>query len=681
MAKKIRRNIGIIAHIDAGKTTLSERFLFYTGREYRMGEVHEGTAKMDWLEEEQERGITITSAATSFDWKDARITLIDTPGHVDFTAEVERSLRVLDGAIGVFSGVEGVEAQSETVWRQADRYEVPRLAFVNKLDRIGADYHRVLEEVAERLSCRTLPMVLPIGKEGDFEGVVDLVRMVELRYPEEALGAEVMESEIDPDRLEEAELWRNDLIERVAEEDDDVMALFLEGEPVDNELLVAAIRRGTLARKWVPMFGGSAFRNKGVQLVLDGVVAYLPAPEDITTIRAIRAKDETEIEIPAESAGALAALIFKLQVDAHGELCFIRVYAGKLKKAATCLNPRTGKKERFGSIYRMHSNQRESIDEAVAGDIVAVTGLRFSGSGDTLADPSRAVFLEAASFPETVISVAIEPANAAERDKLLGHLERLTREDPTFKFEINNETGQILMAGMGELHLEVIGNRLARDFKVNAKIGKPRVSYRQTIEGAERRRCRVERALGGKDHLGEIELELSHDPESAGFEIEWEDAGELPKALHPKIEETLGDSLAAGGSLGFPYIQVRVKVVVPEYTPQTTEVGLNLAIRQALNEIEEAANAQLLEPVMRFQISTPEEYFGAINQDLIRRRALIEDVDSVGDLRRFTGRVPLAEVFGYTTDLRSASQGRAAMSLEPIGYDIAPEEVAARFRF
>ncbi|MCA8962814.1 MAG: elongation factor G, partial [Planctomycetes bacterium] len=531
------RNIGIIAHIDAGKTTVSERFLYYSGKEYRMGEVHEGNARMDWQPEEQERGITITSAATSFKWGDATINLIDTPGHVDFTAEVERSLRVLDGAVGVFCGVGGVQAQSETVWRQANRYHVPRLAFVNKLDRVGADYFRVVEEIADQLHCRTVSLCVPIGAEGDFEGIIDLVRLVELRFDEESLGAKVIESPIADERREIADLYRSELIERLADVDDNVMNAYLEGRDIDEPTIRAAIRKGTLAQAFVPVLGGAAFRNKGVQPLLDAVVAYLPTPDDIPTVDGIQPKTEKKIVRKTSSSEPFCALVFKVQVDQHGELYYLRVYSGVLEKGQQVINPRNDKKERLSNLYHMHSNAKEPIDRTAAGDIIAATGLRFSGTGDTICDPKGLILLERPSFPDTVISMAVEPKSSADRDRLYDQLTRLTKEDPTFRLSTDEETGQFIMAGMGELHLEVIRNRLIRDFKVEANIGKPRVSYRQTFAKAARARVRVEHSLGGKDHVGEVELVITPDSSIPGVEVEWGDADTLSKAWRPGIED------------------------------------------------------------------------------------------------------------------------------------------------
>lgn len=676
----VRRNIGIIAHIDAGKTTVSERFLFYSGREYRMGEVHDGNAKMDWLPEEQERGITITSAATTFQWGNATINLIDTPGHVDFTAEVERSLRVLDGAVGVFCGVGGVEAQSETVWRQADRYDVPRLAFVNKLDRVGSDFFRVVEEIAKRLRCTTVPLVIPMGAESTFRGVIDLVRRVELTFPEDKLGAEVVESTLSDEFAEEAELYRSELIERAAEVDDELMARYLEGDEIPQELLVRAIRKGTIERRFVPVLCGAAFRNKGIQPLLDAVVAYLPAPEDRPIVAGVDPKTEKRVTRKTGEKEPLACLLFKVQVDQHGELAYLRIYTGVLEKGSQYVNPRVDKKERIGNLFHMHSSQREAADRATAGDIVAVTGLRFSGTGDTICDPKHPILLERPIFPDTVISMAIEPKSSADRDRLFEQLSRLTKEDPTFTLTVDEDTGQFIMAGMGELHLEVIRNRLIRDFKVDANIGKPRVSYRQALKREVTKTARIATTIGGKEHAGAVELHAIPKPEIPGVEVVWAKPGDLPKVLQPGVIENVQGSTYSGTQLHFPFGQLRIEVSIPEYTPQTTDVGLALAVREAFHEIEAAAGTVLLEPVMKFQITTPEEYFGSINQDLVRRRAVIDDVDTLSGLRRLRGTVPLSEVFGYTTNLRSISQGRAAMSLEPIGFAPAPEEVAGKFR-
>lgn len=680
------RNIGIIAHIDAGKTTVSERFLYYSGKEYRMGEVHEGSAHMDWLVEEQERGITITSAATSFRWGDTVLNLIDTPGHVDFTAEVERALRVLDGAVGVFCGVAGVQAQSETVWRQADRYNVPRIAFINKLDRVGADFFRVVENVSESFSVEALPLNIPVGTESEFRAVVDLVTMKQYSFDEESLGATVVESEIDEDQQELAELWRGELLDRVSDHDDAVMEIHMEGEEVPEELLRSAIRSGTLARRWVPVLGGSALSNKGIQPLMDAVNHYLPDPGDVSSLEGQDPKSGNAVKIPCGEKDPFCALIFKVQIDTHGELLYMRVYSGELEKGKTAFNPRTGKRERVNSIHRMHANSRENLDKAVAGDIVAITGPRFSGTGDTLCDAKKQVLLEEPVFPETVISMAIEPRSGQDRDRLQEILGRIEREDPTFRTEMNEETGQFVMSGMGELHLEVIRNRLERDFKVNANIGQPRVAYRQMVAREGSSHVKIERQLGGKDQFGEVKVCLVPlEPAQPDEELEpvtWE--GGVPP-IAPEwvqaVRDTVESCLSGGGSLGFPFIQVQARIQLPPVTPETTEAGLAVAAREAFDEAHEKAGDLLLEPLMQFQVSTPEEYFGSIHQDLVRRRAQIEDVDLQHDIRKITGKVPLAEVFGYTTGLRSLSQGRAGFSMEPVGFASAPPEVAERFRF
>lgn len=678
------RNIGIIAHIDAGKTTVSERFLYYSGKEYRMGEVHDGSAHMDWLVEEQERGITITSAATTFEWLDTMVNLIDTPGHVDFTAEVERSLRVLDGAVGVFCGVAGVQAQSETVWRQANHYQVPRVVFINKLDRVGADYFRVVNTITEELKCTLLPLNIPVGIESDFRGVVDLISMRQLAFDEESLGADVLDSDIDDEMMETAELWRGDLIDRVADHDEEVMEKVIEGEEVTEELLRRAIRRGTLERFWIPVLGGSALGNKGIQPLLDAVIHYLPAPDDVETIVGRDPKSGNTVEVSCGVDAPFCGLLFKIQIDPHGELLYMRVYSGSIEKGKTALNPRTGKRERFNSMYRMHANSRENLKVAVAGDIVAMIGPRFSGTGDTFCDAKNQVLLEEPVFPETVISMAVEPRSSNDRDKLQEVLNRIAREDPTFRIEINPETGQFVMSGMGELHLEVIRNRLERDFKVNANIGKPRVAYRQMVVREGSASVRLERQMGGKDHFGEVRITLAptaSEQDSAAV-VEWEEG---PPAIAPEwrsaIEEAVHSCLSGGGDLGFPFIRVQVRIQLPPVTPETTEMGLMVAARDAFQGAHKKAGDLLLEPLMAFEVTTPEEYFGAVHQDLVRRRAQIENVDLVQELRKIAGKVPLAEVFGYTTSLRSLSQGRAGVSLEPVGFSEAPEEVAERFRY
>lgn len=679
------RNIGIIAHIDAGKTTVSERFLYYSGKEYRMGEVHDGSAHMDWLVEEQERGITITSAATTFEWQKTVVNLIDTPGHVDFTAEVERSLRVLDGAVGVFCGVAGVQAQSETVWRQANHYQVPRIAFINKLDRVGADYFRVADNIADALNCKTLPLNIPVGAESDFRGVVDLISMKQLTFDEESLGAEVDEADIDEEMKETAELWRGDLLERIADYDEVVMEKVLEGEEVSEDLLREAIRRGTLAQYWVPVLGGTALGNKGIQPLLDAVVHYLPSPVDVETITGRDPKTGNPVEVKCGEDEPFRGLLFKIQIDPHGELLYLRVYSGSLEKGKTAMNPRTGKRERINSMFRMHANSRENVPVAVAGDIVATTGPRFSGTGDTLCDAKHPVLLEEPVFPETVISMAVEPKSSSDREKLQEVLNRIAREDPTFRIEVNPETGQFVMSGMGELHLEVIRNRLERDFKVNANIGKPRVAYRQMVVREGSAKVRVERQMGGKDHFGEVQITLTPTPteaEEEGSGIDWADGvPAIPPEWRQALEDTVHSCLMGGGELGFPFIRVQTEIQLPPVTPETTEMGLTVAARDAFQEAHKLAGDLLLEPLMAFQVTTPEDYFGAVHQDLVRRRAQIENVDLVQDLRKIVGRVPLAEVFGYTTALRSLSQGRAGVSLEPIGFSEAPEEVAERFRY
>ena len=678
------RNIGIIAHIDAGKTTVSERFLYYSGKEYRMGEVHDGSAHMDWLVEEQERGITITSAATTFEWLDTMVNLIDTPGHVDFTAEVERSLRVLDGAVGVFCGVAGVQAQSETVWRQANHYQVPRIAFINKLDRVGADYFRVVDTIAEDLRCRTLPLNIPVGTESGFRGVIDLISMRQFTFDEESLGADVIETDIEDDLKETADLWRGDLLERIADHDEEVMEQVLEGKEVSEDLLRQAIRRGTLERYWVPVLGGSALGNKGIQPLLDAVIHYLPSPSDVETISGRDPKSGDPVQVQCGEDAPFSGLLFKIQIDSHGELLYMRVYSGSLEKGKTAMNPRTGKRERINSMYRMHANSRENLQVAVAGDIVATTGPRFSNTGDTLCDAKNQVLLEEPVFPETVISMAVEPRSSGDREKLQEVLNRIEREDPTFRIEVNRETGQFVMSGMGELHLEVIRNRLERDFKVNANIGKPRVAYRQMVVREGSASVRLERQMGGKDHFGEVQITLAptkSDEEGVSV-VQWEGG---PPAIPPEwrqaLEDTVNSCLTGGGELGFPFIRVQARIQLPPVSPLTTEMGLIVAASDAFQRAHKKAGDLLLEPLMAFQVTTPEDYFGAVHQDLVRRRAQIEKVDMVQELRKIEGRVPLAEECGYTTALRSLSQGRAGVSLEPVGFAQAPEEVAERFRY
>jgi len=673
------RNIGIIAHIDAGKTTLTERILYYTGKEHRMGEVHEGTAKMDYLPEEQERGITITSAATTTQWKGTRINLIDTPGHVDFTAEVERSLRVLDGAIGVFCGVSGVEAQSETVWRQADRYKVPRLAFVNKLDRIGADFERVVDSIRNRLNARPVAVHLPVGREKDFEGVVDLVSMRLLRFPEKDLGAEVVEEDIPEALRDEVEIRRAHLIEEVADHVESLAERFLADEPIDAEALSKAIREGTVGMKFVPVMAGSALRNKGVQPVLDAVTAWLPSPTEVAPAEgAVPGKDKT-VTRKADPKEPLAALVFKTVHDSHGEVAFLRVYSGIVKPGAGLWNPRLEKQERLTRLYLMHADEREQRSEAGPGEIVGAVGLKFTSTGDTLCAKSAPLLLEGMIFPETVIDMSIEPKTAKDRDTLEEALGILAKDDPTFRWVQDEETGQTIISGMGELHLEILKNRLLSDFKVDARVGQPRVAYKQTIAAVGEAWGEFKRTIAGKNMFARVQLRVEPTQELAvtfGNKLGKDD---LPRIWLPSIESSAMSSAVSGMGLGFSVIRVDITLNGVEWVEgESNETALAAAASEAFDQAMAAGGVQILEPIMAFEIRTPTEYMKNVIGDLNTRRAQINELITDQDPVLLRGEIPLAETFGYSTTVRSLSQGRATFSMQPSGYDVVPDEVSRR---
>ncbi len=677
------RNIGIIAHIDAGKTTTTERILFYTGREHRMGEVDEGTATMDWMDEERERGITITAAATTTTWRvgsgpEHRINIVDTPGHVDFTAEVERSLRVLDGAIGIFCGVSGVEAQSYSVWRRADRYKVPRLAFVNKLDRIGADFDRVVADIEASLKANTLVLTIHMGLEKDFVGVIDVIRQKALSFDEESKGRTVLERDIPEEHVERARAARERLFDKLSAVDDTILEKLVHHGEVSEDEVHAAIRRATLASKGVPTFAGASFRNKGVQPLIDAIVRYLPSPLEAGSVFGMSPDGKKKIERKPDPGEPLCALAFKTQIDPHGELTWLRIYSGSLETGEQVYNPREQKKERIGRLIRMHANQRETVDEAATGDIVAATGLKSTVTGDTLCPVHQAVVLERMDFPETVISLAIEPSTTAERDKLLDTLRKLAREDPTFEHRLDDETGQIIMSGMGELHLEVLSHRIEREFNIDARIGKPRVSYRQTICGPAVAEGRFERETAQRRLFGAVTLRLSpwEPPAGARDRVRFESrlrTGVLPKELVTAVEDGARSAAGSGGTLGYPIINLRIELVDAEHHPQdSVDTAYVAAATYALNEASEKAGLKVLEPVMRLEVQTPNEYYGNIVTDLQSRRAEITDMDVHGDMRVVRGVVPLAEMFGYSTTIRSLSQGRATFTMEPHTYGEAP---------
>ncbi len=678
------RNIGIMAHIDAGKTTTTERILFYTGINYKIGEVHEGAATMDWMEQEQERGITITSAATTCFWKDHQINIIDTPGHVDFTVEVERSLRVLDGAVAVFDGVAGVEPQSETVWRQADRYKVPRICFVNKMDRIGAEFHRCVDMIVSRLHAVPLVLQIPIGSEADFRGVIDLVKMRALVWPGETqIGEDYVVEEIPASHAEAAREWRDRLLETIAEADDDMMEKYLEGEePVEAEL-EDAIRRATIAGALTPVLTGSAFKNKGVQPMLDAVIRYLPSPIDVDAVEGHEVDDEDAVVVRRpEDAAPFAALAFKIMSDPHlGKLTYIRVYSGQLTTGSNVLNPTKGRKERIGKIYRMHANKREEVDAVGAGQIVAVMGLKGTTTGETLCTPDAPVVLESMSFPAPVISVAIEPKTKSDQEKLGMAIQRLAEEDPTFQVRTDEETGQTIIAGMGELHLDVLVDRMRREFRVEANVGRPQVAYRETIK---RKVTKVEythkKQTGGSGQFGRviIDLEPSGGEGDGGYEfVNAVTGGRIPKEYIPSVDEGCQEAMEFGVLAGYPLVDVKVTLTDGAYHDvDSSELAFKIAGSMAFKEAARRADPALLEPMMAVEVITPEEYMGEVIGDLNSRRGQIQAMDERAGARVVTALVPLSEMFGYVGDLRSRTQGRASYSMQFDSYAEVPRNVA-----
>ena len=670
------RNFGIAAHIDAGKTTVSERILYYTGREHRMGEVHEGTATMDWMEEEQQRGITITAAATTCSWSGHRLQLVDTPGHVDFTAEVERSLRVLDGAVIVFDCLNGVEAQSETVWRQADRYRVPRLAFLNKLDRPGANPEHCIEDIRKRLRANAVAIQLPIGAEKDFEGVIDLVERREIRFRDEDLGVKPVVSPVAAERAEEVALARAALIEKVAESDEELLERFVDGGEVDAPTLRAAVRRATLRSAIVPVLMGAAFRNRGIQPLLDAIVAYLPSPRDVPPVHGFDLEHEKEIVRKPDPAEPLCALVFKIFSDSHGDLSYVRLYSGTLAASDLVYNARTGKPERANRLLRMHANDREQLNEVVAGDIVAIPGLKETITGDTLHARGKPIVLERSQFPEPVISVAVEPKQTAEREKLLEALKRLEREDPTFRARTDPETGQVLMLGMGELHLEVLRHRLEREHRVATNAGKPFVSYRETPLGRASADRRFDRELGGRKLFGHVTLTI--EPQSDTKPTVLLDGGALlaiPKAFHAAVERALREAAESGPVFGYPVVNVRIVATGGSATADSAEVAYQAAAAEAFQEAMRTAGGDLLEPILKFEVRTPAEFLSGVLNDLQARRGVVEDLGIEEGIRIVRGTVPAGETFGYTTALRSLSQGRASGALEPYRYAPVPDRI------
>ena len=679
------RNIGIMAHIDAGKTTTTERILYYTGRTHKMGEVHEGAATMDWMAQEQERGITITSAATTAEWRDHRINIIDTPGHVDFTVEVERSLRVLDGAVAVFDSVAGVQPQSETVWRQADRYRVPRIAFINKMDRTGANFDAAVQSMRDRLGARPVPIHVPIGQEESFSGIVDLVEMRAVSYVN-PLGTEYVVGDVPAALLERAEIGHHALIDAVAEFDDELMETYLEDESaVTPEMIRRALRAGTLAGTITPVLAGSAFKNKGVQPLLDAIVDYLPSPVDIPPVRGLDPKDAEEEERPAALDAPFAALAFKVMTDPYvGKLTYFRVYSGQVKAGDRVLNTTNGKTERIGRILQMHANHREEREEIGAGEIAAAVGLKFTTTGDTLAVASAPIVLESMSFPDPVISVAIEPKTKADQDKLGTALQRLAEEDPTFRVSTDEETGQTLIAGMGELHLEIIVDRLLREFKVEGNVGRPQVAYRETISRTvERVQGKFVRQTGGSGQYGDVVVNLVPQGPGGGYEfVDQIVGGKVPREFIPAVDQGIQEAMSAGVLAGYPVVDVRVELVDGSYHEvDSSERAFKIAGSMAFKEAMRRAKPKLLEPVMSVEVVTPEEFLGDVIGNLNGRRGRVEQIEPVGGSQPSSSQairasVPLAEMFGYATDLRSMTQGRATFSMQFDRYEEVPSAIA-----
>ncbi len=673
------RNIGIIAHIDAGKTTVTERILFYTKKIYKIGEVHEGAATMDWMPQEQERGITITAAATTCSWNDHRINIIDTPGHVDFTVEVERSLRVLDGAVVVFDGVAGVEPQSETVWRQADRYHVPRICFINKLDRTGANFWRDVDMITDRLGVKPVPIQIPIGIEDTFQGLVDLVRMKALVWRDD-LGNEFDEIEIPADMADEAAKWRDYLLEAVSDVDDELAHKYLEGEELTEAEIKRGIRLATLQYKWVPILCGSALKNKGVQPMLDAVVDYLPSPLDVPPVIGLKPNTDVEILKTPDDSEPFSALAFKIAADPFvGKLAFFRVYSGSLKSGSYILNATKGKKERIGRILQMHANHREEIDVVYAGDIAAAVGLKDTFTGDTLADPDHPVILESMTFPEPVIEVAIEPKTKADQDKLGIALQRLAEEDPTFRVKTDEESGQTLIAGMGELHLDVLVDRMVREFKVAANVGKPQVAYRETIRREAVGNGRFVRQTGGKGQYGHAVIRAEPNEKGAGYEfIDKIVGGTIPREYIKPIDQGIRETLDSGIYANVPMVDVKVTLYDGSYHDvDSSEMAFKIAGSMAIKDAVAKANPVVLEPMMLVEVTMPEEFMGDVIGDLNSRRGQIEGMDPRGSTQVVRSAVPLAEMFGYATDLRSMTQGRASYSMELSHYAEVPPNLAA----
>ena len=671
------RNIGIMAHIDAGKTTTTERILFYTGVNYKIGETHDGSATMDWMEQEQERGITITSAATTAHWNDHRINIIDTPGHVDFTVEVERSLRVLDGSVTVFCAKGGVEPQSETVWRQADKYNVPRMAYVNKMDILGADFYNVVKMMKERLQCNAVPIQLPIGKEDTFKGLIDLVEMKAYVYYDD-LGKDIRQEEIPADMLEMAQSYRAELVEHVAETDEELMMKYLEGEELTIDEIKKGIRSATINVTMIPVCCGTSYRNKGVQKLLDAVVDYMPSPLDIPAIKGINPNTEAEEERPADDNGPFSALAFKVMTDPFvGKLCFFRVYSGKIETGSYVLNSSRDSKERLGRILQMHANSRKDIDVVYSGDIAAAVGLKNTGTGDTLCADNAPIILESMEFPEPVIRVAIEPKTKAGQEKMGIALAKLAEEDPTFKTYTDEETGQTIIAGMGELHLEIIVDRLLREFKVEANVGKPQVSYRETIRKTVDQDHKYARQSGGKGQYGHVKITLEPLEPGSGYEfVNKIVGGAIPKEYIPAVDAGIQGAMQSGVLAGYNVVDVRVTLYDGSYHEvDSSEMAFKIAGSMAFKEACRKADPVLKEPIMQVDVTVPEEYMGDVIGDLSSRRGQIQGMEARNGSQQIGAYVPLSEMFGYATDLRSNTQGRGSYSMSPSHYEEVPKSI------
>ncbi len=675
------RNIGIIAHIDAGKTTTTERILYYTGVSHKIGEVHEGTATMDWMEQEKERGITITSASTTCFWKEHMINIIDTPGHVDFTMEVERSLRVLDGAVGVFCAVGGVEPQSETVWRQADRYKVPRIAFVNKMDRIGANFYNVVEEIKEKLNGIPLVLTLPIGEESSFVGIVDLIKMKAVVWDSDVLGATFSEKEIPEELADKALEYRNSLIETLSDFDDSIMEKYLDGEDIDENEIRSAIRKATISNKLTPVLCGSAFKNKGVQPLLDAVVEYLPSPIDIPPVKGIDVNTNKETERKADDKEPLSLLAFKIMSDPYvGRLTYFRVYSGTLEAGSYAYNANKGKTERIGRLLRMHANKREEISTVHAGDIAAAIGLKYTTTGDTLCDEKHPIVLESMEFPDPVISVAVEPKTKSDRDKLSVALQKLAEEDPTFRIRYDEETNQTIISGMGELHLDIIVDRLKREFKVGVNVGQPQVAYKESVKSSVKQEGKFVRQTGGHGQYGHVYLEIEPLERGKGFEfVNAIVGGVIPKEFIPAVENGVKEAMETGVVAGYPVVDVKVTLYDGSYHEvDSSEMAFKIAGSMAFKEGAKKAKPYILEPIMDVEVSIPEQYMGDVMGDINSRRGKIKSMEDKGKLRIIKANIPLGEMFGYATVLRSITQGRGTYTMQFSHYEEVPKSIVEK---